>query len=178
MITKWLLTYRVSANACRYIFPNSPGKRNHTAIPVILIPECGRSNATSSLYLLFCFLKEKDPKLLGSVQGYSDVRIKAKQWMDGDTNHTYSQWKAMAPKKSAEGKAGTGESRSEARKRYLMEKYGRKWRERTKRSESTGEKEAPEEEWLRQVLFTPSNRAARQMACTMIESLCQVWAHC
>ena len=125
---------------------------------------------------LFFFPKEKDCKSLGSVQGYSDVRIKAKQWMDGDDSHTYSQWKAMAPKKSSETKAAvTGESRSEARKRHLMEKYGRKWRERTKRRESTEEKDAPEEEWLRQVLFTPSNRAARQMACTMIESLCQVF---
>ena len=119
-------------------------------------------------------LKDKDCKSLGSVQGYSDVRIKAKQWMDGDGNHTYSQWKAMAPTKSAASKAVTGESRSEARKRHLMEKYGRKWRERTKRKESPEEREFREEEWLRQVLFTPSNRAAREMACTMIESLCQV----
>ena len=97
--------------------------------------------------------------------------------MDGDLSHTYSQWKATAPKKSTEAKAVTGESRAEARKRHLMEKYGRKWRERTKRTESTGEKEGElaEEEWLRQVLFTPSNRAARQMACSMIESLCQVF---
>lgn len=111
---------------------------------------------------------------LGSVQGYNDVRIKAKQWMDGDGSHTYSHWKAMAPKKTSDGKAGIRESRSEARRRHILEKYGRKWLERTKRSEPTEEKEAPEEEWLRQVLFTPSNRAARQMACTMIESLCQV----
>ncbi|XP_068695175.1 E3 ubiquitin-protein ligase UBR4-like isoform X2 [Montipora foliosa] len=115
--------------------------------------------------------KDKDCMSLGSVQGYSDVRIKAKQWMDGDTNHTYSQWKALAPKKSKEAKE---ESRDEARKRHLMEKYGRKWQEKTRRSESSEEKETPEEEWLRQVLFTPSNRAARQMACTMIESLCQI----
>lgn len=118
--------------------------------------------------------KDKDCKSLGTVQGYSDVRIKAKQWMDDDANHTYSQWKAMAPTKSAASKAGTGESRSEARKQHLMEKYGRKWRERTKRKESPEEREFREEEWLRQVLFTSSNRAAREMACTMIESLCQV----
>ncbi|XP_074621519.1 E3 ubiquitin-protein ligase UBR4-like isoform X3 [Acropora palmata] len=115
--------------------------------------------------------KNKDCMSLGSVQGYGDVRIKAKQWMDGATSHTYCHWKAMAPKKSNHGK---DESRNEARKRHLMEKYGRKWREKTRRSDSTEEKETPEEEWLRQVLFTPSNRAARQMACTMIESLCQI----
>lgn len=115
--------------------------------------------------------KTKDCMSLGSVQGYGDVRIKAKQWMDGATSHTYCHWKAMAPKKSNQGK---DESRNEARKRHLMEKYGRKWREKTRRSDSTEEKETPEEEWLRQVLFTPSNRAARQMACTMIESLCQI----
>ena len=95
--------------------------------------------------------------------------------MDGDSSHTYSQWKAMAPTKSAASKSVTGESRTEARKRHLMEKYGRKWRERTKRRESSEGQEFREEEWLRQVLFTPSNRAAREMACTMIESLCQVY---
>lgn len=116
-------------------------------------------------------MKDKDCKSLGSVQGYSDVRIKAKQWMDGDASHTYSHWKAMAPTKS---KVTNGENRSEARKRHLMEKYGRKWRERTKRNETSDEQDLREEEWLRQVLFTPSNRAAREMACTMIESLCQV----
>ena len=123
------------------------------------------------------FSKDKDCKSLSSVQGYSEVRINAKQWMDGDLSHTYSQWKATAPKKSTEAKAVTGESRAEARKRHLMEKYGRKWRERTKRTEPIGEKEGElaDEEWLRQVLFTPSNRAARQMACSMIESLCQVF---
>lgn len=94
--------------------------------------------------------------------------------MDGDASHTYSQWKAMAPTKSAASKAVTEESRTEARKRHLMEKYGRKWRERTKRRESPEVQKFHEEEWLRQVLFTPSNRAAREMACTMIESLCQV----
>ena len=97
--------------------------------------------------------------------------------MDGDVSHTYSQWKAMAPTKSAASKAVTGESRTEARKRHLMEKYGRKWRERTKRRESPEGQEFREEEWLRQVLFTPSNRAAREMACTMIESLCQVYTY-
>lgn len=122
-----------------------------------------------------CSSQDKDCKSLGSVQGYNDVRIKAKQWMEGDTSHTYSQWKAMAPTKSAASKAVTGESRSEARKRHLMEKYGRKWRERTKRKESPEVQGFREEEWLRQVLFTPSNRAAREMACTMIESLCQVY---
>ena len=116
-------------------------------------------------------MKDKDCKSLGSVQGYSDVRIKAKQWMGGDASHTYSHWKAMAPTKS---KVTNGENRSEARKRHLMEKYGRKWRERTKRNETSDEQDLREEEWLRQVLFTPSNRAAREMACTMIESLCQV----
>lgn len=122
-----------------------------------------------------CSSQDKDCKSLGSVQGSSDVRIKAKQWMDGDASHTYSQWKAMAPTKSAASKSVTGESRTEARKRHLMEKYGRKWRERTKRRESPEDQEFREEEWLRQVLFTPSNRAAREMACTMIESLCQVY---
>ena len=65
------------------------------------------------------------------------------------------------------------ESREDARKRYLMEKYVRKWKIRMERVASPPS-EFPEEGWLRQVLFTPSCRQARQMACSIVESLCQV----
>ena len=43
---KIVLIYHVSANVYRYVFPNFPKKRNLTAIPLILIPEYGQSNAT------------------------------------------------------------------------------------------------------------------------------------
>ena len=54
-----------------------------------------------------------------------------------------------------------------------MEKYVRKWKLRMERFASPPS-EFPEEGWLRQVLFTPSCRQARQMACSIVESLCQV----
>ena len=44
--------YRVSPNACSYVFPNLPKKRNLTAMLLILIPEYGQSNATRDKYIL------------------------------------------------------------------------------------------------------------------------------
>ena len=41
-----LLNYHVSAKSCTNIFPYLLEKRNLTAIPLILIPEYGQSNAT------------------------------------------------------------------------------------------------------------------------------------
>lgn len=60
----------------------------------------------------------------------------------------------------------------EARAMYLMEKYGHRWRQKSlcgiiplKLTDAA---------WLKQVLFNPSSRLARQVACNMLESLCQV----
>ena len=45
--TIWLSKYRVSTKFCRTAFLNVLKKRNVTAIPLILIPEYGQSNATT-----------------------------------------------------------------------------------------------------------------------------------
>jgi hypothetical protein len=59
--------------------------------------------------------------------------------------------------------------------RYLMEKYANRWRTRMEKQEEPAlPSETTDEDWLRQVLFTPSSRSARQIACTIVESLCQV----
>ena len=56
-----------------------------------------------------------------------------------------------------------------------MEKYGYRWRMHveSKKHEKPAETTS-DDDWLRQVLFTPSSRSARQIACTIVESLCQV----
>lgn len=58
---------------------------------------------------------------------------------------------------------------------YLMEKYGNRWRQKQKMSKDFAPivlwNDAP---WLKQVLFNPSSRLCRQVACSMLESLCQV----
>ena len=93
--------------------------------------------------------------------------------MIGEGSHSYLQWKSLATKKHSGPIPVDTVSQQEGRHRYLLEKYGRKWHAKVKKSASI-QHDLPDEEWLRQLLFTPSNRGARQMACTMVQSLCQV----
>lgn len=60
----------------------------------------------------------------------------------------------------------------EVRAMYLAEKYARKWRERTMQG-LLQPMQLSNVVWLKQVLFNPSSRLARQVACSMLESLCQ-----
>lgn len=60
----------------------------------------------------------------------------------------------------------------EARTVYLMEKYGHRWHQKSLRGIMP--LRLTDAAWLKQVLFNPSSRLARQVACNMLESLCQV----
>lgn len=60
----------------------------------------------------------------------------------------------------------------EARTMYLMEKYGHRWHEKS--LHGIMPLRLTDAAWLKQVLFNPSSRLARQVACNMLESLCQV----
>jgi E3 ubiquitin-protein ligase UBR4 len=60
----------------------------------------------------------------------------------------------------------------EARAMYLMEKYGHCWRQKSLRGIMP--LKLTDAAWLKQVLFNPTSRLARQVACNMLESLCQV----
>jgi len=56
---------------------------------------------------------------------------------------------------------------------YLMEKYGHRWHQRCMRQQGVQPLKLSDGAWLKEVLFNPSSRLARQVACNMIESLCQ-----
>lgn len=61
----------------------------------------------------------------------------------------------------------------EARVLYLMEKYGHRWHYRCMRLRGIQPLKLADGAWLKEVLFNPSSRLARQVACNMVESLCQ-----
>ncbi|XP_066587252.1 E3 ubiquitin-protein ligase UBR4 [Prorops nasuta] len=73
---------------------------------------------------------------------------------------------------SANG-SGKPLKKDEARLLYLMEKYGHRWRYRCMRLHGIKPLKLVDGAWLKEVLFNPSSRLARQVACNMIESLCQ-----
>ena len=90
-----------------------------------------------------------------------------------DSSATFASWKKTGISKPLGPRVTEKESEKDARRRYLLEKYIRMWKSRMARKASPPS-EIPEAGWLRYVLFAPSCRAARVMACSIVESLCQV----
>ena len=115
--------------------------------------------------------KDRSADSLGSVHSAGQTVINVTKWVSGEPGHTHADWKRRAPQKLLGPQPVGQETREEARQRYLMEKYVRKWRMSVERQAGGA---LPGEGWLRQVLFTPSSRAARQIACSIVESLCHV----
>ncbi|XP_064650064.1 E3 ubiquitin-protein ligase UBR4-like isoform X3 [Lineus longissimus] len=115
-----------------------------------------------------------------------ELHISARGWLEGDQDCSYQAWKDKMPIKVAvestapNNKSATPstpkkkdkEERREIRNKYLMEKYGRRWR-----SKVTKENLIPlklvSNTWMRHALFSGSSRAARQTASNIIESICQ-----
>jgi len=112
--------------------------------------------------------KDKTIDALASVRPTQGVRVNARACLNGDRRHSFAAWRARMPGKVAQLNPG------DARAVYLSEKYGTRWRQKVFKDmfkDMVLENNAP---WLKNVLFNPSSRASRQVACYMLESLCQV----
>lgn len=79
----------------------------------------------------------------------------------------------MGATESTENKSEKKDSKKEVRALYLMEKYGTRWREKMWKTPPIHLK-LTQTTWLQQAMFTPSSRSARQMACSIIESISQI----
>ncbi|XP_014674376.1 PREDICTED: E3 ubiquitin-protein ligase UBR4-like [Priapulus caudatus] len=115
----------------------------------------------------------------------SEVRVDARNWLSHNSQNSFHTWKQLKASEPAvtepvvvvPAAPSTGKlDKNEARIRYLMEKYGRRWKERTKKLKQAGgltSMKLLDSAWLRHVIFSPSSRAARQVACNMLEVMCQ-----
>eukprot|EP00095_Tigriopus_kingsejongensis_P009320 maker-scaffold486_size158769-snap-gene-0.26 protein:Tk09320 transcript:maker-scaffold486_size158769-snap-gene-0.26-mRNA-1 annotation:"e3 ubiquitin-protein ligase ubr4" len=112
------------------------------------------------------------------VEGYASVAIDVQKWLDHDSEHRFEHWE----KSSARPKLmGSGQKRESGSKKededthplFLRQKYFRRWFEKTFRRQSTPLEILPNS-WLKTVLFNPTSRSARQMACNMVDSFCNV----
>lgn len=56
---------------------------------------------------------------------------------------------------------------------YLSEKYGQRWYYRCKELRGIPPLKLANGSWLKEVIFNPSSRLARQVSCNMVENLCQ-----
>ncbi|XP_051158982.1 E3 ubiquitin-protein ligase UBR4 isoform X2 [Leptopilina boulardi] len=108
--------------------------------------------------------KDKSTESLATIQPSSGISVNIEKWLNGD--YSYCNWLEKVPSRKIETKL----TKEEARILYLMEKYGHRWHNRCYRLKTL---KLVDGAWLKEVLFNPSSRLARQVACTMIESLCQ-----
>ncbi|KYM95161.1 E3 ubiquitin-protein ligase UBR4 [Cyphomyrmex costatus] len=117
--------------------------------------------------------KDKTIESLATVQPPEDVSIDVGKWISGDPKHSYSEWLRRMPAKKTEPSTAKSLKKEETRVLYLMEKYGHRWHQRCMRHQGVQPLKLSDGAWLKEVLFNPSSRLARQVACNMIESLCQ-----
>ena len=99
------------------------------------------------------------------------------KWLSEMDGQTYEDWQKRALRytttalksNNADEKARKTESRS----LYLQEKYFKKWYDKTlKRNNSYELDMTSKSSWLKRVLFNPSSRMAREVACQMVENFC------
>ena len=117
--------------------------------------------------------KDKSVESLATIQPPAGISIDIGRWLNGDPKHTYADWLQKMPAKKSEAGPSKQLTKEEARIVYLMEKYGHRWHNRCHRLRDIKPLKLVDEAWLKEVLFNPSSRLARQVACTMVESLCQ-----
>nr|CAD7443272.1 unnamed protein product [Timema bartmani] len=116
--------------------------------------------------------KDKAVDALSTIRPAEGIRVDVTKWLQGDSKHSYNRWRAHMPSRGAGTTSNKPLKKEEVRALYLMEKYGNRWRNKTLRG--IVPLRLTDAAWLKQVLFNPSSRLARQMACNMLESLCQV----
>ena len=114
--------------------------------------------------------KEEKEGVLTSFEGAS---LSVDKWLNEVDGQSYEDWQKRAlrivMKKSPEEL-----KKVNPREMYLQEKYFKKWFAKTNRRE---EECLPldlrsSSSWLKRVIFNPSSRMAREVACQMVESFC------
>ncbi|XP_052869267.1 protein purity of essence [Anopheles cruzii] len=133
--------------------------------------------------------KETTVQQLCTVQPTDGLTLSYEKWIAGDTNHTFTAWKArMPPRKPTQAassspppqaapvggfRSALEQRRSAVRNAYLGEKYAKRWRQRAlaKGVPPAVPLELQAASWLQPILFNTNSRLGRTMACALIASL-------
>ncbi|KFM56803.1 E3 ubiquitin-protein ligase UBR4, partial [Stegodyphus mimosarum] len=102
------------------------------------------------------------------------VGVDLKGWLAGDPKQSYKMWKQQMPAKISDPNIAniSKMKKEEVHNFHLIEKYGGRWREKTRRH--MFQLKLLQSNWLRLVMFNPSSQAARTMACNVVEALSQI----
>ena len=111
------------------------------------------------------------------------------RWIAGDADHSFASWdkrqNVTAISSASQCDVVAKMSKDEVRALFVKEKFFKKWRQNVvnnravvidvKLSPSSGSipfHAIATSSWLKNVLFNPSSRMARQVACNMVETFC------
>lgn len=103
------------------------------------------------------------------------IHMNARLWLAGDPKFCFHNWRRHLPKRTTmeANVKKKKEDRKEVHSLYLMEKYGQRWLLRMWKMPCM-QLHLAQSSWLRQAMFCTSSRLARNTACTIILSICQV----
>lgn len=123
-----------------------------------------------SPYILI--FQDKTIESLATVQPPDGVSVDLEKWLSGDLKHSYAEWLQRMPRRK-DPHRNKDLKKDEARMLYLSEKYGQRWYYRCKKLRGIPPLKLANGSWLKEVIFNPSSRLARQVVCNMVENLCQ-----
>lgn len=137
---------------------------------------------------------------LCTIHNVDGVTVNFDKWLADDSSHSFSAWKSRmppVPDKDATPKAednnksmndNIGESktpltfrsvleqkRMQYRNAYLIEKYGRRWRNKVLRKGVTHLPLELTGSWLQPVIFNTNSRLGRQLTCALVTSLSRTY---
>ncbi|KAI0242917.1 E3 ubiquitin-protein ligase UBR4 [Lamellibrachia satsuma] len=141
--------------------------------------------------------KHKD-KLVDSLSSVktsgSQLHVTAESWLSGDIQASFKAWRKNMPHKAVEfvskkrKEERVKEEKTKEEKdrdldrdlsrrvihiKYLMEKYGSRWKSVLSKGSSV-KLTLEDKSWLRRAMFSPASPAARTITCKMVEAMCQV----
>lgn len=97
------------------------------------------------------FLQNKKVVEIATVNTKTVPIVSMKEWIDSQPGASYAEWEQRVTQKRGSNEASPCETR-----------------------DVDGLEDDLSEEWLRNVMFSPSCSALRQVACSIVETICQV----
>lgn len=120
--------------------------------------------------------KNKDKMLcsLTNIKEPEGLSVDVYKWLEGDHCHTFENWLKRQNIKIDTTNADQTKSREVLHRRYLWEKYWKRWKNKMNFTLMIDSLQFNLDNfsWLKTVLFNGSSRLARQVACTIVESVC------
>ncbi|KAF5296758.1 hypothetical protein FQR65_LT10159 [Abscondita terminalis] len=101
-----------------------------------------------------------------------DLTVDVYNWLDKDPQHSFINWRSHLPQKLDQTPEKILASRTEIHEYYLAEKYSLIWKKKVHAFLNPFTLELDDSTWLKTVVFNPSSRLARQVACNIIEIMC------